>query len=600
MQRNRPTHPIPCLVGATDFATMSGLTREIVTLQVGHYANFVGTHWWNIQNASFIYDPSTKPAESKEINSDVLFREGQNLMGDVTYTPRLIAFDLKGSLNTLKQSGTLYDIQDHEEDLMWNHDITMHKSDLPEKNEFLQDLDKNDVRAAEQNSAEVNMAVDEAEEDAPSMEESGQSSQLPPADASSKLYNLDDTVKVWSDFLHPHMHPLSVHIIDAYQHNSEVEKFDMFGFGAQVYANHRDMSTIEDRLHFFAEECDNLQGFHFLVDTYDGFGGLAAALMEEVADEFSGKGLLTFSLAPAIFPDYSVQQMQYNIINTAIAYERLLRHSSLFLPLSMSTKLWQVSNSAPLVQLPHIIYRPDLHYHTSAVLSTAVDSLSVPYRKVNSPSLLTDLTNALSSHGRKVACIEAAFPFPLPETSCVVDALLNTPVSQMLHSLTPSCRRAVIPRAQSVVVCGIPHDRVFGPVTDQTRSFYSRCGSTLEDVLMMHLQQTYSSSLSAVCTVRQPCHVTAPFTNIFADDISSTGFVSATPRSVQNGVESVPVMTSLQSSASAGQHVNDLLTSASKLEVRRLHRAIDAGLEPDEYQEVLESLQTAADCYVML
>ena len=24
-------------------------TREIVTLQLGHYANFVGTHWWNIQ-----------------------------------------------------------------------------------------------------------------------------------------------------------------------------------------------------------------------------------------------------------------------------------------------------------------------------------------------------------------------------------------------------------------------------------------------------------------------------------------------------------------------------------------------------------------------
>lgn len=24
-------------------------TREIITLQVGHYANFVGTHWWNIQ-----------------------------------------------------------------------------------------------------------------------------------------------------------------------------------------------------------------------------------------------------------------------------------------------------------------------------------------------------------------------------------------------------------------------------------------------------------------------------------------------------------------------------------------------------------------------
>jgi len=46
------------------------------------------------------------------------------------------------------------------------------------------------------------------------------------------------------------------------------------------------------------------QGFHFLADTYDGFGGLAAALMEDVADDFSGKGLLTFSLTPAVFPHY--------------------------------------------------------------------------------------------------------------------------------------------------------------------------------------------------------------------------------------------------------------------------------------------------------
>jgi len=25
------------------------LTREIITLQLGNYSNYVGTHWWNIQ-----------------------------------------------------------------------------------------------------------------------------------------------------------------------------------------------------------------------------------------------------------------------------------------------------------------------------------------------------------------------------------------------------------------------------------------------------------------------------------------------------------------------------------------------------------------------
>jgi len=37
----------------------------------------------------------------------------------------------------------------------------------------------------------------------------------------------------------------------------------MFGLGAQAYAGHRDKSTIEDRLHFFTEECDNLQVLPF-------------------------------------------------------------------------------------------------------------------------------------------------------------------------------------------------------------------------------------------------------------------------------------------------------------------------------------------------
>jgi hypothetical protein len=119
--------------------TMAAATREIVTLQLGHYSNFVGTHWWNIQNASFVYHPSqmTRP---KEINNDVLFREGLNLMNEVTYTPRLIVFDLKGSLNTLKQSGTLYDLLMDERDMddfPWNNDITMHKVDVVTKNEFL-------------------------------------------------------------------------------------------------------------------------------------------------------------------------------------------------------------------------------------------------------------------------------------------------------------------------------------------------------------------------------------------------------------------------------------------------------------------------------
>ena len=68
-------------------------SREIITIQCGHYANFVGTHWWNLQvcewcnvsyehatppqESAFCYDDTSK--EPKEIATDCTFREGLTL-----------------------------------------------------------------------------------------------------------------------------------------------------------------------------------------------------------------------------------------------------------------------------------------------------------------------------------------------------------------------------------------------------------------------------------------------------------------------------------------------------------------------------------------
>lgn len=49
-------------------------TKEIITLQFGHYANFVGAHWWNTQEAGFQY--TSQENIPSEINHDVLYREG--------------------------------------------------------------------------------------------------------------------------------------------------------------------------------------------------------------------------------------------------------------------------------------------------------------------------------------------------------------------------------------------------------------------------------------------------------------------------------------------------------------------------------------------
>lgn len=53
--------------------------------------------FWS-QDASLSYDPDVLPGDTQ---SDVLFREGQTLGGHVTYTPRLIAMDVKGHYLTI-------------------------------------------------------------------------------------------------------------------------------------------------------------------------------------------------------------------------------------------------------------------------------------------------------------------------------------------------------------------------------------------------------------------------------------------------------------------------------------------------------------------
>ena len=78
---------------------MSFNNKAVITLQVGHYANFVGTHFWNAQELSFQVE-----RDKNDLDHDVFFREGCLNNGnskEVTYTPRLVSVDLKGALGKL-------------------------------------------------------------------------------------------------------------------------------------------------------------------------------------------------------------------------------------------------------------------------------------------------------------------------------------------------------------------------------------------------------------------------------------------------------------------------------------------------------------------
>jgi hypothetical protein len=72
--------------------------REIVQVQVGNYANFVGAHFWNFQDEALgISGQGEEEWQSNTgVDMDVLYRVGETRQGVPTYTPRLLAFDARG------------------------------------------------------------------------------------------------------------------------------------------------------------------------------------------------------------------------------------------------------------------------------------------------------------------------------------------------------------------------------------------------------------------------------------------------------------------------------------------------------------------------
>jgi hypothetical protein len=94
----------------------AGKGGEIITLQVGTFANLVGAHYWNIQTEQFVFgappsdiddddiidgrkrsevDDRGRPAI--DVAHDCLFRAGSGAVdGRITYLPRAVVVDLNG------------------------------------------------------------------------------------------------------------------------------------------------------------------------------------------------------------------------------------------------------------------------------------------------------------------------------------------------------------------------------------------------------------------------------------------------------------------------------------------------------------------------
>ncbi|CAG2062715.1 unnamed protein product, partial [Timema podura] len=184
--------------------------------------------------SSFVYNSDTP----SEINHDVLFREGLTPSGYVTYTPRLLLVDLKGSLGHLPEKGELYEQPlANPEIVPWPREkVEVLTEPTTTKNEFLQDIDEENVMD----------------------QDDGHTSKTVVQDA-LKVYKLENVVKVWADYLRQRFHPRTVSIVNKYEHANDSQPFNNYKLGANLWNTEQFEEDFTDKIRNLVEECDNMQ-----------------------------------------------------------------------------------------------------------------------------------------------------------------------------------------------------------------------------------------------------------------------------------------------------------------------------------------------------
>ncbi|XP_055648344.1 protein misato homolog 1 isoform X1 [Falco peregrinus] len=561
---------------------------EAVTLQLGQYAGCVGAHWWGLQAAAL-----RSPADGAELRAAALLRAGG---GREAATPRLVALELKGGVGALRPGGA-----GPEAPVAWAGPVAAYLDRASAGGSAPRDTGSHTARTKPLGPAPPRDPLPVTPQDAGA---SGRASAAAPGVALAPAplvapgeVSSGACVQLWSDYLNVHLHPRSLYVIRQYMHDGDCGCLEAFGQGESLLQDPGCLEELEDRLHFYVEECDYLQGFQVLCDLHNGFSGVGAKVTELLCDEYSGKGILTWGLTPVMSNMGDAQKNLYRLMNTALGIVRLSSHSSLFCPLSLSGSLG--IKPQPPVAFPYINYNASLNYHSSAILAAALDTLTAPYRLHSSQGSMMHLADTLNFSGRKVVAAWASVPFParcgysLPDTLCAYQ-------QDVPWKLLSSCREQKVSHcfAQSVVLRGICKE---SPTSSRPGELppspLHACGST-EQILQCYLHAAFPGAFSTAHVLEQPCHTLPPYPQFFSPLLTRQGFLLNKPPGYSSAaVESIPVLAALQSSPVLHTLLYSLYKDVRKLNMGRWASFFSAGVEPDDFQEALEELRTLSQCY---
>lgn len=246
--------------------------HEILTIQCGNAANYIGTHFWNLQ------DPTDTTDNSADIDHDVLFSAGQARNGLATYTPRLLIYDRAKNFGSMKRINALY-----------SEPETPHYTDEQQ--------------------------VHQQQESGPRAPEHRFQQSLEQDEIPDGALLADSNVKFWSDYNTQFYRPESYLPLDSFAStNADWTTFDQ---GHEAFQTRdQTLDILDTDIRPFLEQCDLLQGFNIITDATDGWSGFSTALLIELATEFIKTSKCCHS---ATNPSSSTSIPRQGYLNTAQA-----------------------------------------------------------------------------------------------------------------------------------------------------------------------------------------------------------------------------------------------------------------------------------------
>ncbi|KAH8272287.1 hypothetical protein KR044_011378 [Drosophila immigrans] len=572
-------------------------TREIITLQFGTYANYVGAHFWNQQEANFVYDrdDNSSQAEAEEWqlpHNDVLYREGRNDLNQTTYTPRLLSVDLSGTLGHLPMVGELYG----------NYVPLLQEQPTV-------DVLQRTKEHAEQSNLNTAGELDVLQQPAAAISEYQQDLLKNQVNVLDKDYKLSETCNSWADYLYARYHPRSFNVLPGLVRQSDVQALATHGAGVELWQAAEFNDEFCDRIRLYAEECDGLQGFQLLFDIDDGFSGMASKCLEHLNDEYSR---VNFTL-PLHYPrNLSYAQadprtaLNIRVVNSVLSYAQLSDQATMFTPLSTLSTIWR-NNVLESRQLPGLKWQADNLYQSSAVLAAFLDTVTLSYRLRQTPETLPRFCQRICPAGRTMTAAAMSLPLGMQQKQHdqphdLIDYLDARANETLLSQLSPGCEPGTSHLLQMLVARGIPLTRLKRPVAQagaQLRMAAYGCDS-VSQMLQLYYQCAHHGSMTHAASTALPLKTQLPFPyEIFDANVGSDGFRLPGDGQRQPGtrVASAPVLAALQNSSKLGEHLDALHAQTHRVQLAKLQSYSQAGLERDEYETALDKLLEFRDNY---